>query len=134
MRAGGNDAGHHVQPGALLIRGCERRQQQRKFTSQAIRLRPQNGVIRSRLRSRGGGSQRGRKVLRRSVWVVHGERVRDRLGLKAHGRLCVRVRTGFDHPTHYPVQVGRPDCGEDNTENGDKIGDVENVGTTRPTW
>src|ERR1700760_507092 len=70
---------------------------------------------------------------RRSIWVVYRERVRDRFGLKAHGRLCTCVDTGFDHPTHYPVQVGCPDCGKYDTENGDIIGDIEEVGATGPT-
>ena len=64
---------------------------------------------------------------------MHRERVRDSFGLKAHGGLCARVDTGFDHPTHDPVQVGCPNRGEDDAENGDKIRNKENVGTAGPT-
>jgi hypothetical protein len=76
-----------------------------------------------------GGSWCGRKEVRRTVWVAHRERVRDRFGLKVHSRLCTCVDTSLDHSTHYPVQVGRPDGGEYDAEDGDKVGYKKDVGT-----
>ena|SRR6266478_5408097 len=88
----------------------------------------QINLMRSRL-GQGGAIMMWEKKVRRNVWVVHRERVRDRLGLKTHGRLGTCVDTSFNHSTHYPVQVGCPDRSEYDAEDGDKVGDEENVGT-----
>lgn len=65
--------------------------------------------------------------------VAQRERVRDGFGLKTHARLRTCVDTGFDDSTHYPVEVGCPDGGEYDAEDGDKVGNKKDVGTARPT-
>ena len=101
-----------------------RKHQSRAFAQSGSSFATLTGAQRVRLDRNlaKGRSHRGRKKLRRTIWVECRENFSNGLGLKAHGGLGTRVDTGFDHSTYYPVLVSGPDRGEYDTQNGDKIG------------